>query len=304
MTNFELRLVSKKRGNIMSEAYTSVELQTTVPGIGYSLKHNKAVRELTIYFCKRAVGKLDGDGVPFTQEDYRIMCNRAKCHDMDKILMSLSYPQLTADYFHRLFSGHHIESVIEPELKSKYDWMEMIFDSESAKYTKPDKPGGGAFDFMSKCREPMMCYLMPYFKLFGLDREDTGFVEEIKEHMKSKIYEKDLIDAIVEYIHTTKIYLLDAVSRIDDEGYMTLFDGAVPLRHKSTQRPGGTVHERPNRACRMASSFMGLEMIHGHIEAELFDMDEICKLSVDKAKIMNAQAMTVLDRMKKCGYQR
>lgn len=47
------------------------------------------------------------------------MVNRGKCHDMDKLLCSLSYPQLTADYFHRMFNGHHEESMIELQDKSK-----------------------------------------------------------------------------------------------------------------------------------------------------------------------------------------
>ena len=138
----------------MSSSYSSVELPTSVPGIGYTIKHRNAVEQLIKYYCKKAVGKRDGNGVVFTQKDYQAMINRGKCHDVDKLLCSIAYPQLTADYLHRMFQGHHEESMIEPDMKNKYDWMEMIFDMESAKYTKPDKQGGGAYDFASKYNAP------------------------------------------------------------------------------------------------------------------------------------------------------
>lgn len=288
----------------MAEAYKSVELQTAVPGIGYSLKHREAVKKLTVYFCKKAVEKVDGNGEIFTKRDYEIMCNRAKCHDMDKILASLSYPQLTADYFHRLFNGHHLESVIEPAEKSKYDWMEMIFDSESAKYTKPDKQGGGAYAFMSKHRTAIMCYLEPYFQLFGLNKLDTGFVKEIKDSLNHKIYEKDLDEAFLEYIHTTRIHLLDNLSRVDDKGYMQAFNRPVPMRHKATQCPGGVDHRRPNDICATSRSIMAREMINGTLEAEIFDFDSICILTADQVKVLNQQALGVIEQLKNVKAQR
>lgn len=285
-------------------AYTSVELPSSVPGIGYTLKHRNAVEKLLEYYCKKCVGKVDGNGEKFTQQDYKIMMNRAKCHDMDKVLLSLNYPQLTADYLHRIFQGHHEESMIEPTQKSKYDWIEMILDMESGKYTKPDKQGGGAFAFASQFKQPIMNYLMPYFMLLGLNKLDTGIVKEIRDEVNKKYYEKDLVDAIIAYIHTTRIHLLDGLARIDDKGYMEMYGKPVPYRHPITQRPDGIYHERPNSMVESSERLQRLEMIHGEYEAQLFDMDRISLMTAEQVKSVNYQALHILGEMGKAGKQR
>lgn len=286
-----------------NKGYISVELPSSVPGIGYTLKHRNAVEELIKYYCKKAIGKQDGNGEVFTKQDYVIMCNRAKCHDMDKLVCSLAYPQLTADYFHRMFNGHHEESMIEPNQKSKYDWMEMIFDMESAKYTKVDKQGGGAYAFASQYKTHIMNYLMPYFILFDLAKPDTGIIESIKSSVNQKYYEVDLVNSIVEYMHTTHIHLLDGVSRLDDSGYMSKFNSPTPYRHPSTQRPNGTIHSRPNSMCQMSSSIMSRELVHGNFEAQLFDMDSICMIPASSVKAINQKALSCLKEMGR-DYQR
>lgn len=278
-------------------AYTSVELPDTVPGIGYTLKHRNAVELLIRYYCKRAVGKPDGSGNMFTQQDYKIMINRAKCHDMDKICVSMAYPQLTADYFHRMFNGHHEESMIEPNQKSKYDWIEMIFDMESAKYTKADKQGGGAYAFASQHKQYIMWYLAPYFQLFGLNKADTGIIPEIKAAVNKKYYESDLIEAVTEYLHTTRLHLLDGLSRIDDEGFMAKYNTPVPLRHSSTQHKSGTHHSRPAEICSQSRSIMSRELVRGSFEAQLFDLDKICLLSAEQVKSVNNNALQCLRDM-------
>jgi hypothetical protein len=231
------------------------------------------------------------------------MYNRAKCHDMDKLVTSLAYPQLTADYLHRMFNGHHEESMIEPNQKSKYDWMEMIFDMESAKYTKPDKPSGGAYAFASKNKTCFMGYLMPYFKLFNLDKEDSGIIDSIKTSVNRKYYEKDLVDAIVNYMHTTHIHLLSGVARIDDEGYMQKYNRPVPYRNKATQKPKGTIHQRPNAVSQSSKSLMDREMVRGTFEAQIFDMDALCQIPASNLKNIDNQALNVLKQMGK-DYQR
>lgn len=284
-------------------AYTSVELPDTVPGVGYTLKHRNAVEALINYYCKKAIGKLDGNGVVFTQKDYHIMINRGKCHDMDKLCVSLAYPQQTSDYLHRLFNGHHEESMIDPQQKSKYDWMEMIFDMESAKYTKPDKQSGGAYAFASQYKTYIMQYLMPYFQLFGLDVMEPGIIPEIKAAVNHKYYESDLIEAITNYIHTTHIHLLDGVSRIDDRGYMAKFNSPVPFRHPSTQRPNGTIHQRPAQINQYSARLQKLEFMQGTYEAQLFDYDALCSLQASQLKTINSQALECVKCMGR-EYQR
>jgi hypothetical protein len=281
----------------MTSGYISIELPSSVPGIGYTLKHRNAVEELIKYYCKKVIGKVDGNGISFTQQDYVIMCNRAKCHDMDKLVTSLAYPQITADYLHRLFNGHHEESMIEPTQKSKYDWMEMIFDMESAKYTKPDKQSGGAYAYASQYKTYIMQYLMPYFILFDLNKPDTGIIDTIKVSVNRKYYESDLVDAIINYIHTTHIHLLDGVSRIDDEGFMKKFGQPAPYRHASTQHPNGTYHRRPAPVCNASPNLMRLELMNGTFNAQIFDMDKICQIPASNVKNVNNSALNALKQM-------
>ena len=277
--------------------YTSIKLPDTVPGIGYTLKHHNCVKELISFYCKKAIGKTDGNGEVFTKQDYIIMMNRGKCHDMDKVVCGLAYPQLMADYFHRMFNGHHEESMIEPSQKSKYDWMEMIFDMESAKYTKKDKQGGGAYAFASQCKAYIMSYLQPYFELFGLNKQDTGIIQKIKSDVNKAYYESDLIAAILEYIHTTHIHLLDGVSRIDDKGYMAMYNSPVPYRHPSTQRPNGVAHTRPNSIATMSNSVNRREMVHGSFEASIFDLDRICMIPAGQVQSINNQCLNIVKSM-------
>lgn len=286
----------------INEVYKTVELPCSVPGVGYTLKHRSCVEELIRYYCKKAIGKRDGNGVEFTKQDYTVMLNRAKCHDMDKVMVSLVYPQLTADYFHRLFNGHHEESMIEVEYKSKYDWMEMIFDMESAHYTKADKQGGNAYLFASTYKPHIFAYLQPYFQLFNLVEPTT--IEEIKMAVNHKYYETDLMTAITQYLHTTHLHLLDGISRIDDIGYMTQYNAPVPLRHPCTQHKGGTQHQRPNQMSQMSRSVLSREMVHGTFEAQLFDYDKICAIPVADLSKWNNKALGCVQELGKNRNQR
>ena len=286
-----------------TEGYKTVELDTSVPGIGYTLKHRDTVELLIQYYCKKAIGKQDGNGEVFTGQDYQIMLNRGKCHDMDKVLNSLSYPQMTADYIHRLFNGHHDESLVTPEFKSKYDWMEMIFDMESAKYTKKDKQGGGAYSYACKAKQYIVGYLLPYFQLFGLDVENPGMSESIKEKVNRKYYEKDLVGAILKYMHTTRIHLLSGLSRIDDRGYVNLYGQSVPYRHPQTQY-NGTIHNRPPKVTQYSQRLQELEMINGQIEAEVFDLDALCLLSATEVSNLNKWGLNIVSDMMEHKAQR
>ena len=277
----------------MNSGYSSVELPVSVPGIGYTMKHRAAVEMLIQHYCKKAINKQDGNGVVFTKQDYDIMVNRGKCHDVDKILFSIACPQLTADYLHRMFQGHHEESMIEPDMKNKYDWMEMLFDMESAKYTKADKQGGGAYAFASVYKPTIMSYLLPYFQLFGLDCENPGIVQEIKDSVNRKYYESDLVDLIVEYLHMVKTHRLDGLSRIDDKGYMQAYNNVPPFR-RPLRNPNEIIHQRPNQQAMNSRSVMSREMVHGTFEAQLFDYDELCKLSAGQVDSVNRKALGIV----------
>ena len=59
-----------------------------------------------------------------------------KLHDLDKLIMKfLFFPDKWISKIHRFWSWHHV--------KNKIGWFrinEAIFDWESARFTKPDKP--------------------------------------------------------------------------------------------------------------------------------------------------------------------
>ncbi|MBE5906080.1 MAG: hypothetical protein E7277_04685 [Lachnospiraceae bacterium] len=274
--------------------YKGTPLPDDVPGVGYTLKHRYAVEALIIYYCKEAIGKRDGNGEVFSEADFKVMQLRGKCHDMDKILTSLSYPQLTADYLHRLFATHHEEGLLDMEQRCKYDFMEMIFDMESAKYTKPDKWGGGAYAYVIKHKQNIMDTLMPYFQLFGLDKPDSGLVHEIKAQVERPYFEADLLGAITTYLHTTRLHFLNGVSRLDDKGFKELFDEPVPYRHPATQKKDGTLFARPSKLTAASESFRHREMMHGTYEAQLFDMDKLCAISPEDVDNVNRKALECL----------
>ena len=279
----------------MAEAYKTVEIPAHVPGIGYTLKHRKAVALLIQYYCPRAVGKRDGNGEVFTREDCQIMMNRAKCHDMDKVLTSLCYPQLTADYLHRMFNGHHSEGFVGGS--SKYDFIEMIFDWESAPYTKPDK-GMNANGVLESFNQHLQPFCIPYLALFGFKDSSPRVIPEIQKACTGPVYETDLVNAIIDYMHTTNIPQLEYVSRMDDAMYKQMSGvQMVPLRHKMTWGVGGNTFSRPNTEVMKRRSWVARDFVKGTFEAQVFDMDAICKLH--KADIANyeMQAKNIITKM-------
>ncbi|SFQ40431.1 hypothetical protein SAMN02910358_01946 [Lachnospiraceae bacterium XBB1006] len=272
-------------------------LPVDVPGVGYTLKHRYAVEALISHYCKQAIGKKDGNGERFTEQDYQRMLFRGKCHDMDKILCGLCYPQLTADYLHRLFATHHEEGLLDMDQRCKYDFMEMIFDMESAKYTKPDKWGGGAYAYATQYKQNIIGTLLPYFQLFGLDKEDSGVLASIKEQVEHPYYEEDLLDAITTYLHTTHLHRLNGVARLDDRGFKELFEEPVPFRHPATQKKDGTVFTRPSKLTAASKSFQNREMMRGTYEAQLFDMDALCTILPEDIDKINEKALEYLKIM-------
>ena len=140
----------------------------------------------------------------------------------------------------------------------------------------------------------------PWFKFFGLDKDDTGWVESIKQDVNRKYYETDLISAIVDYMHTTHIHLLEGISRIDDEAYMSKFNSAVPYRHPATQHPNGTwFAPRPIEEIRthMSKAVASREFIDGKFEAQLFDLEKICRIPVSKIPELNKKALNIIKEL-------
>lgn len=270
---------------MLSKVYDSVELPANVPGIGYTLKHRNAVQALIEHYCKKAIGKIDGNGVPFTHKDYTVMVNRGKCHDMDKLLMSLSYPQLTADYLHRLMNAHHNESIVESRFCTKYDYMEMIFDCESARYTKPDK-GKCAYDVFTSFKQSLYKDVRPYLELFGFTKSvgADDVIQDIALSVRKPVTEEDLVNAIISYMHTTRLHRLQYLSRVDDRGHIEMYGKSPYARHVATdvKRGGKLVFQRPSVPETQSRSLSDRAFIHGRVEVQKFDLDRLCMLTVEQ----------------------
>lgn len=275
--------------SVLEHVNSSVRLDDTLPGIGYTLKHRRAVALLTDYHCKKAIGKKDAYGQVFTKDDYVIMHNRALCHDMDKILCGLCYPQLTVDYFHRLFNGHHIENIMNS--MSKYDIIEAIMDVDSARYTKPDK-GMSPFEVFHPqkgFKGFMWPFVAPYLKLFGMTTADRTVNPTIFEQCKQPVYETELINAIIKFTHATNIHRMPAVARIDDEAALKV--GILPPYRHMLHCSTGIPKQLPNqKMIELGGWDLRRNLIKGTLSAQVFDMDAICKIPAGSVDAINRRA--------------
>lgn len=105
---------------------------------------------------------------------------RIKYHDLDKLFMYLFYEKSYVSHIHRELVSHH-ENDIE---KSKLDYIEMVLDWESARYTKPDKPLN-AYDTLCNFYPNMMDEILPILKNIGIDKSNIDMDKEILEYANS-----------------------------------------------------------------------------------------------------------------------
>lgn len=99
----------------------------------YTYKHRKAFE----YVSRLLIG----DGVKLEK-----MLERARLHDLDKLLMYQYLEWEDCLDYHVHHRAHHLECQCD---RSYEDWLEMVIDYECAPYTKPDKPLN-AYDFVNK----------------------------------------------------------------------------------------------------------------------------------------------------------
>ena len=283
----------------MKESCSSIKIPSTVPGIGYTLKHHMAVKLLINYHCEKLMGKKLPDGSIFTKKDFSIMKNRAACHDMDKIVCGLAYPQMMVDYFHRMFNGHHEENIMGS--MSKYDILEMIMDVESARYTKPDK---GLTPWEAFSATGFKNYLgnivIPYLHVLGFDRNDKSCIPEIKKLCSREVYEADLVKEIVAYMHTTKIHRLEGVARLDDEAYIIANKQIAPFRHKleSKDLSKGTAVQLPTEFMKKAGRWqLNHNLIDGVFHPQVYDYDSLCMIKVADIPKINKEFLSEYFRL-------
>lgn len=131
--------------------------------------------------------------------DKKEMIRRAEAHDMDKLVTYLFYDKITCVKMHRENNAHHLENNL-PRLY--LDYLEAIFDWESARYSKPDKPLN-AFQTLYKYYPNYENEILPILKEFNLDSENIEMDKEIFEmaqKLQEEITEKDIIEEINKYL--------------------------------------------------------------------------------------------------------
>lgn len=147
----------------------------------YTYKHRKVLN----YLAKKY----------FDSEDLN---ERLKCHDMDKMYLLLFYDKKNIESYHRNMATHHDNDLEKNEL----DYIEMVLDWESARYTKADKPLN-AYDTMYKFYPHLEERILPILKQIGLDKSTLEKEEDVMNYTQSlsNITEEAIKNELIEYIN-------------------------------------------------------------------------------------------------------
>ncbi len=118
-------------------------------------------------------------------------------HDMDKMYSLLFYDKKDINKFHRALSTHHDNDIPKTEL----DYVEMILDWESARYTKDDKPLN-AYDTLIKFYPHLEDQILPLLKKMGMDKSTLEKEEDIVEYANtlSNVTEDDIKKELIQYV--------------------------------------------------------------------------------------------------------
>ena len=149
--------------------------------IKYTYKHRKVVMMLAKKYFKGNDKLLE----------------RIEYHDLDKLFTYLLYDKKIVSKIHRDNTTHH-----NNEIKKDYlDYIEMVLDWESARYTKPDKPLN-AYDTLYKYYPSMEENILPILKLMNINESNLPMDNDILEYAKSleKVTKKDIVEEMIKYI--------------------------------------------------------------------------------------------------------
>lgn len=150
--------------------------------IEYTYLHRKVVIYLANKYIKR---------------DKEKILKQIQYHDMDKLFMYLFYDKKDVSAMHRKLTSHH-----ENEIEKNYiDYIEMILDWESARYTKPDKPLN-AYDTLYKYYPNMEHEILPILKEFEIDKPNLPMEKDVLEYANSlkNISMEDIEKELIDYI--------------------------------------------------------------------------------------------------------
>ena len=150
--------------------------------IEYTYLHRKVVMYLANKYIKK---------------DKEKILKQIQYHDMDKLFMYLFYDKKDVSAMHRKLTSHH-----ENEIEKNYiDYIEMILDWESARYTKPDKPLN-AYDTLYKYYPNMEHEILPILKEFEIDKPNLPMEKDVLEYANSlkNISMEDIAKELIDYI--------------------------------------------------------------------------------------------------------
>lgn len=120
----------------------------------YTYKH----RKMFVYIANKLIKD---------EEMKAAILERAKYHDVDKLLLYMFLDQDISQKHHVVTHKHHLEC---NEEKSYIDLLETVIDCECSPYTKPDKPLN-AFDFLNKLLEMKLVSTEIATRLFDIMHE-------------------------------------------------------------------------------------------------------------------------------------
>ena len=149
--------------------------------IEYTYKHRKIVMLL----AKK-----------YFNENPKIL-EQIKCHDLDKMFMYLFYDKKDISRIHRDLCKHH-----DNDLEKGYlDYVEMVLDWESARYTKPDKPLN-AYDTLYKYYPNLIDSILPILTEMGIDKSNLPMEKDILEYAQNldNVTCKDIENEIIQYV--------------------------------------------------------------------------------------------------------
>lgn len=147
----------------------------------YTFKHRKIVMFLANKYVKNNREKL------LKQIEY---------HDLDKLYMYMFYEKKDVSRIHRELSFHHDNKLN----KTPEDYVEMVFDWESARYSKPDKPLN-AYDTLYKFFPHMENEILPILKEYGLDQSNTNMEQDVLEFANNiDVTKEDICEELKKYV--------------------------------------------------------------------------------------------------------
>ena len=122
------------------------------------------------------------------------LLDQVKAHDLDKMYMYLFYDKKDASNIHRDKTVHH-ENELE---KTELDYIEMVLDWESARYTKPDKPLN-AYDTLVNYYPQMTDVILPILKEMGIAESGLEMDQDILGAAKQldNTSEEDVVSELV-----------------------------------------------------------------------------------------------------------